>query len=111
MRLELQKREKDRSAATQTVSESACLYQEWKRGTDLAKMEFAAIFALSLLIGALVVLVAVAVGRQKSELSEQNEQKKDTSAPGKCVCVCVSLSHTHTPASNLNFEVDFFTLT
>ncbi|XP_016132620.1 transducin beta-like protein 2 [Sinocyclocheilus grahami] len=44
-------------------------------------MEFAAIFALSLLIGALVVLVAVAVGRQKGELSEQNEQKKDTSAP------------------------------
>ncbi|KTF77560.1 hypothetical protein cypCar_00010001 [Cyprinus carpio] len=44
-------------------------------------MEFAAIFALSLLIGALVVLVAVAVGRQKEELSEQNEQKKDTSAP------------------------------
>lgn len=38
-------------------------------------MEFAAIFALSLLIGALVVLVAVAVGRQKGELSEQ---KKDS---------------------------------
>ncbi|KTF96403.1 hypothetical protein cypCar_00006226 [Cyprinus carpio] len=44
-------------------------------------MEFAAIFALSLLIGALVLLVAVAVGRQKDELSEQNEQKKDSSAP------------------------------
>lgn len=58
-------------------------------------MEFAAIFALSLLIGALVVLVAVAVGRQKSELSEQNEQKTHTSAPGKCV----SLSHTHLPAT------------
>ncbi|KAK7120663.1 hypothetical protein R3I94_020602 [Phoxinus phoxinus] len=44
-------------------------------------MEFAAIFALSVLIGALVLLVAVAVGRQKDELSEQNEQKKDTDAP------------------------------
>ncbi|KAK2871031.1 hypothetical protein QQF64_002151 [Cirrhinus molitorella] len=44
-------------------------------------MEFAAIFALTLLIGALVVLVAVAVGRQKSELAEQNEQKKDSSVP------------------------------
>ncbi|ROL54269.1 Transducin beta-like protein 2 [Anabarilius grahami] len=44
-------------------------------------MEFAAIFALSVLIGALVVLVAVAVGRQKDELSEQNEQNKDTDAP------------------------------
>lgn len=65
-------------------------------------MEFAAIFALSLLIGALVVLVAVAVSRQKVELSEQNEPKKDTSAPGKCVCV----SHTCQ-----QLEVDFFTLT
>ncbi|XP_051973730.1 transducin beta-like protein 2 [Xyrauchen texanus] len=44
-------------------------------------MEFGAILALSVLIGALVILVAVAVGRQKGELSEQNEQKKDTDAP------------------------------
>jgi len=50
-------------------------------------MEFAAIFALSVLIGALVLLVVVAVGRQKGELSEQNEQKNDTDAPGECVCV------------------------
>lgn len=66
-------------------------------------MEFAAIFALSVLIGALVVLVAVAVGRQKGELSEQNEQNKDTDAPGKFVPLL--------PASNFTFDVDFLSLT
>lgn len=60
-------------------------------------MEFAAIFALSVLIGALVVLVAVAVGRQKGELSEQNEQNKDTDAAGKF-------------ASNFSFDVGFLSL-
>lgn len=66
-------------------------------------MEFAAIFALSVLIGALVLLVVVAVGRQKGELSEQNEQKKDTDAPGKCVCVSLF----YFASSNFSFEDDF----
>lgn len=66
-------------------------------------MEFAAIFALSVLIGALVLLVVVAVGRQKGELSEQNELKKDTDAPGKCV----SGSLFYIASSNLSLEVDF----
>lgn len=66
-------------------------------------MEFAAIFALSVLIGALVVLVAVAVGRQKGELSEQNEMNKGTDTPGKFVPLL--------PASNFSFVVDFLSLT
>lgn len=41
-------------------------------------MEFGAIIALTVLIGALVILVAVAIGRQKRESSEQDEQKKDS---------------------------------
>ncbi|KAG5844487.1 hypothetical protein ANANG_G00163030 [Anguilla anguilla] len=41
-------------------------------------MEFAALFAISLLIGALILLVAVAVGKPKGETSQKNEEKEDT---------------------------------
>ncbi|KAG9351907.1 hypothetical protein JZ751_023158 [Albula glossodonta] len=41
-------------------------------------MEFAALVAISLLIGALILLVAVAVGKQKGDLSHETEQKEDT---------------------------------
>ncbi|KAJ7996979.1 hypothetical protein DPEC_G00224140 [Dallia pectoralis] len=40
-------------------------------------MEFAALIALTLLIGMLVILVGIAVGKQKGELSEQLEQRED----------------------------------
>ncbi|XP_064834622.1 transducin beta-like protein 2 [Oncorhynchus masou masou] len=42
-------------------------------------MEFAALFALTLLIGMLIILVAVAVGKQKGEISEQLEQNEEDS--------------------------------
>ncbi|KAJ8275709.1 hypothetical protein COCON_G00074610 [Conger conger] len=41
-------------------------------------MEFAALIAISLLIGALILLVAVAVGKPKGETSQKIEQKEDT---------------------------------
>lgn len=42
-------------------------------------MEFAALFVLTLLIGMLILLVAVAVGKQKGEISEQLEQNEEDS--------------------------------
>ena len=42
-------------------------------------MEFAALFALTLLIGMLIILVAVAVGKQKGEISKQLEQNEEDS--------------------------------
>lgn len=44
---------------------------------------FAAILALSVLIGALVILVAVAISKQNSESSEENEQNKDADSTSK----------------------------
>ncbi|KAJ8342840.1 hypothetical protein SKAU_G00327680 [Synaphobranchus kaupii] len=41
-------------------------------------MEFAALFAISLLIGALVLLVAIAVGKPKGGTIQKIEQKEDT---------------------------------
>lgn len=41
-------------------------------------MESAALIALSLVIGALILLVAVAISKRKVELSEQVEQKEDS---------------------------------
>lgn len=40
-------------------------------------MEIAALIALTLIIGALLILVAVTVGKQKGEISEQNEQTEN----------------------------------
>lgn len=40
-------------------------------------MEVAALVALTLLLGALVILVAVAVGRRKEEIREETEQAAD----------------------------------
>ncbi|CAB1316552.1 unnamed protein product [Coregonus sp. 'balchen'] len=42
-------------------------------------MEFAALIALTVLIGMLIILVAIAVGKQKGEISEQLEQKEEDS--------------------------------
>ena len=52
--------------------------------TLLLKMEVAALIALSLLIGALILLVAVAISKRKDELSEQLEQKEGYG--GKYLC-------------------------
>lgn len=46
-------------------------------------MEFAALIALSVLIGALVIIVAMAIGKQKRESSEENEEKKDADSTSK----------------------------
>lgn len=43
----------------------------WQKGVD---MEIAALAALTLLLGALVILVALAVGRRKEEIREETEQ-------------------------------------
>lgn len=48
----------------------------WLEGFD---MEFAALVALSLLLGALVILVAFAVGRRKEELNEEIKQAEEFS--------------------------------
>lgn len=45
-------------------------------------MEVAALFALTLLLGALVILVALAVGKRKEELREESEQIAEFA--GKC---------------------------
>lgn len=42
-------------------------------------MEAAALVALTLLLGALVILVAVAVGRRKEEVKEETEQAAEFS--------------------------------
>lgn len=42
-------------------------------------MEFAALVALSLLLGILVILVAFAVGRRKEELNEEIKQAEEFS--------------------------------
>ncbi|KAM9498893.1 transducin beta-like protein 2 isoform 2-T2 [Salvelinus alpinus] len=42
-------------------------------------MEFAALTALTVLIGMLIILVAIAVGKQKGEISDQLEQKEEDS--------------------------------
>lgn len=42
-------------------------------------MEIAALVALSLLLGALVILVAFAVGRRKDELNEEIKQAQEFS--------------------------------
>lgn len=43
----------------------------WQKAFD---MEIAALIALTLLLGALVILVALAVGRRKEEIREEIEQ-------------------------------------
>ncbi|KAM4726175.1 transducin beta-like protein 2 [Anableps anableps] len=43
-------------------------------------MEVAALVALTLLLGALVILVAIAVGRRKEEIKEETEQAAESSA-------------------------------
>ncbi|CAG5870684.1 unnamed protein product [Menidia menidia] len=43
-------------------------------------MEVAALFALTLLLGALVILVALAVGRRKDEIREETEQAAESAA-------------------------------
>lgn len=43
----------------------------WQKATE---MEVAALVALTLLLGALVILVALAVGRRKEEIKEETEQ-------------------------------------
>ncbi|KAL0994495.1 hypothetical protein UPYG_G00123010 [Umbra pygmaea] len=48
-------------------------------------MEFAALIALTLLIGMLIILVAVAVGKQKGEVSDQLNQKEDNSVEENAV--------------------------
>ncbi|TNM84449.1 transducin beta-like protein 2 [Takifugu rubripes] len=48
-------------------------------------MEFAALVALSLLLGVLVILVAFAVGRRKEELNEEIKQAEEFSAEGTAV--------------------------
>lgn len=45
-------------------------------------MELAALVALSLLLGALVILVAFAVGRRKDELSEETKQAEEFAGNG-----------------------------
>ncbi|KAM6983735.1 transducin beta-like protein 2 [Tautogolabrus adspersus] len=45
-------------------------------------MEVAALFALTLLLGALVILVALAVGRRKEEIREELEQAAEFTAEG-----------------------------
>ncbi|XP_067084781.1 transducin beta-like protein 2 [Osmerus mordax] len=53
-------------------------------------MEIAALIALTLIIGALLILVAVTVGKQKGEISEQNEQTENLIAEENSVKASVS---------------------
>lgn len=54
-------------------------------------MEFAALIALTVLIGMLIILVAIAVGKQKGEISDQLEQKEEDSV-GKLLLLLVCMS-------------------
>ncbi|XP_037323586.2 transducin beta-like protein 2 [Pungitius pungitius] len=45
-------------------------------------MEFAALFAVTLLLGALVILVALALGKRKEEIREEIEQASESAAVG-----------------------------
>ncbi|CAF97319.1 unnamed protein product, partial [Tetraodon nigroviridis] len=56
-------------------------------------MELAALVALSLLLGALVILVAFAVGRRKDELSEETKQAEEFAAEGAAVKGPTSKKH------------------
>ncbi|XP_028322409.1 transducin beta-like protein 2 [Gouania willdenowi] len=54
---------------------SCVKYRTWHKEQD---MEFTALVALTALLGALVLLVALAVGRRKEELREEAEQETET---------------------------------
>lgn len=47
-------------------------------------MEFAALFAVTLLLGALVILVALAVGKRKEEIREEIEQASEFAGKRHC---------------------------
>lgn len=52
----------------------------------VADMEVAALVALTLLLGALVILVALAVGRRKEEKHAETEQQAADSSGKRAVC-------------------------
>ncbi|XP_015239085.1 PREDICTED: transducin beta-like protein 2 [Cyprinodon variegatus] len=55
-------------------------------------MEIAALFALTLLLGALVILVALAVGKRKEEVKEQAEQAAESSGERSSELICLNVT-------------------
>lgn len=79
-----------------------CLSSQWERGITLAAqntwhkpfdMEVAALLALTLLLGALIILVALAVGRRKEEIREETEQAAEFASKSYMLANLTLASH------------------
>lgn len=59
------------SSSTRLAKWTVAVQSTWQKDLN---MEVAALVALTLLLGALVIIVAIAVGRRKEEIREEQEQ-------------------------------------